>query len=160
MHFIVSVKKFDHFVGMVESSLNFSSAQFKLPDTPEIEPTQLQAWQHQVTAIDLIPCLIISHWMAHIIHILMAPLFVIMLSQTLCGISTITIRSLSSVENVQIFDAYFANARDAVFKFLDKLNSKKSLKNAQQTLAIFLYQHATVLQIQSLFQSVANTTTV
>ena len=75
------------------------------------------------------------------------------------GVQTcaLPIYALSSVENVQVFDAYFANARDAVFKFLDKLEQQKIFKKCPADISDTFYQHATVLQIQSLFQSVLQT---
>ena len=47
LYTVGGLKSVDHFVGMVESSLNFSSAQFKLPKMPEIELAQRQQWQQQ-----------------------------------------------------------------------------------------------------------------
>ncbi|MFK4049969.1 UvrD-helicase domain-containing protein [Acinetobacter venetianus] len=158
LYSVGSLKSVDHFVGMVESSLNFSSAQFKLPDLPEIELTQLQAWQHQAQHIDLstlsdyfsLDGAYYSHingtsFRNHAFHKLFAESLPLLLD------------ALSSVENVQVFDAYFANARDAVFKFLDKLEQQKIFKKCPADISDTFYQHATVLQIQSLFQSVLQT---
>ncbi len=158
LYSVGSLKSVDHFVGMVESSLNFSSAQFKLPDLPEIELTQLQAWQQQAKYIDLttlsdyfsLDGAYYSHingtsFRNHAFHKLFVESLPLLLD------------ALSSVENVQVFDAYFANARDAVFKFLDKLEQQKIFKKCPADISDTFYQHATVLQIQSLFQSVLQT---
>ncbi|WP_417211333.1 UvrD-helicase domain-containing protein [Acinetobacter venetianus] len=158
LYSVGSLKSVDHFVGMVESSLNFSSAQFKLPDLPEIELTQLQVWQHQAQQIDLstlsdyfsLDGAYYSHingtsFRNHAFHKLFVESLPLLLD------------ALSSVENVQVFDAYFANARDAVFKFLDKLEQQKIFKKCPADISDTFYQHATVLQIQSLFQSVLQT---
>ncbi|MFG0587257.1 UvrD-helicase domain-containing protein [Acinetobacter sp. YQ_14] len=158
LYSVGSLKSVDHFVGMVESSLNFSSAQFKLPDLPEIELTQLQAWQQQAQHIDLstlsdyfsLDGAYYSHingtsFRNHAFHKLFVESLPLLLD------------ALSSAENVQVFDAYFANARDSVFKFLDKLEQQKIFKKCPADISDTFYQHATVLQIQSLFESVLQT---
>ncbi|ENX44477.1 UvrD-helicase domain-containing protein [Acinetobacter sp. NIPH 2100] len=158
LYSVGGLKSVDHFVGMVESSLNFSSAQFKLPAMPEIELAQLQQWQQQAHGIELntlaeyfqldgiyYPHINGASFRNHAFHKLFTEALPLLL------------KALESTENVQVFDAYFADARDAVFKFLEKLENQKIFKKCPADIAEGFYQHETVLQLQSLFQSLQRT---
>ncbi|MCH7355039.1 UvrD-helicase domain-containing protein [Acinetobacter sp. NIPH 1958] len=158
LYSVGGLKSVDHFVGMVESSLNFSSAQFKLPAIPEIELAQLQQWQQQAHGIELntlseyfqldgiyYPHINGATFRNHAFHKLFTEALPLLL------------KALESTENVQVFDAYFADARDVVSKFLEKLENQKIFKKCPADISEGFYQHATVLQLQSLFQSLQHT---
>ena len=158
LYSVGGLKSVDHFISMVESSLNFSSAQFKLPDMPEIELAQLQHWQQQATQIDLDTLADYFHLDgAYYSHINGATfrnhafhtLFIVHCPSLL--------NALKQPESIQIFDGYFADARDAVFKFLDRLDNQKIFKKCPAEIADGFYQHPTLLQLQSLFQSIQHT---
>lgn len=158
LYSVGGLKSVDHFISMVESSLNFSSAQFKLPDMPEIELAQLQHWQQQATQIDLDTLTDYFHLDgAYYSHINGATfrnhafhtLFIVHCPSLL--------NALKQPESIQIFDGYFADARDAVFKFLDRLDNQKIFKKCPAEIADGFYQHPTLLQLQSLFQSIQHT---
>ncbi|ENX59347.1 MULTISPECIES: UvrD-helicase domain-containing protein [Acinetobacter] len=158
LYSVGGLKSVDHFVGMVESSLNFSSAQFKLPAMPEIELAQLQQWQQQAQQIDLSS--LAEYFQlegAYYAHINGASFrnnaFHKLFAESLPPLLT----ALNRPENIQIFDAYFADARDAVFKFLDKLEAQKIFKKCPAEIAEGFYQHPCVLQLQKLFQAVQQT---
>ena len=158
LYSVGGLKSVDHFVGMVESSLNFSSAQFKLPAMPEIELAQLQQWQQQAQQIELntladyfqLDGMYYTHingasFRNNAFHKLFTELLPVLLG------------AIGSAENVQVFDVYFADARDAVFKFLEKLENQKIFKKCPVDIAEGFYQHPTLLQLQSLFQSLQRT---
>ncbi|WHP07566.1 MULTISPECIES: UvrD-helicase domain-containing protein [Acinetobacter] len=158
LYSVGGLKSVEHFISMVESSLNFSSAQFKLPDMPEIELAQLQYWQQQATEIDLDTLADYFHLDgAYYSHINGATfrnhafhsLFTVHCSSLL--------NALKQPESIQIFDAYFADARDAVFKFLDRLDNQKIFKKCPAEIADGFYQHPTLLQLQALFQAIQQT---
>ena len=158
LYSVGGLKSVDHFVGMVESSLNFSSAQFKLPAMPEIELAQLQQWQQQAQQIDLSS--LAEYFQlegAYYVHIngtsFRNNAFHKLFTESLPPLLT----ALNSPENIQIFDAYFADARDAVFKFLDKLEAQKIFKKCPAEIAEGFYQHPCVLQLHKLFQAVQQT---
>jgi len=158
LYSVGGLKSVDHFIGMVESSLNFSSAQFKLPAMPEIDLAQLQQWQQQAQQIDLSS--LAEYFQldgAYYAHINGASFrnnaFHKLFTESLPPLLT----ALNSPENIQIFDSYFADARDAVFKFLDKLEVQKIFKKCPAGIAEGFYQHPSVLQLQKLFQAVQQT---
>lgn len=158
LYSVGGLKSVDHFVGMVESSLNFSSAQFKLPAMPEIELAQLQQWQQQAQQIELNT--LADYFQLdgmYYTHINGASFrnnaFHKLFSESL----PVLLGAIGSAENVQVFDVYFADARDAVFKFLEKLENQKIFKKCPVDIAEGFYQHPTLLQLQSLFQSLQRT---
>lgn len=158
LYSVGGLKSVDHFVGMVESSLNFSSAQFKLPAMPEIELAQLQQWQQQAKQIELNT--LADYFQLdgmYYTHINGASFrnnaFHKLFSESL----PVLLGAIGSAENVQVFDVYFADARDAVFKFLEKLENQKIFKKCPVDIAEGFYQHPTLLQLQSLFQSLQRT---
>ncbi|MDM1020628.1 UvrD-helicase domain-containing protein [Acinetobacter sp. VNK23] len=158
LYSVGGLKSVDHFIGMVESSLNFSSAQFKLPDMPEIELAQLQHWQQQATEIDLDTLADYFHLDgAYYSHINGATFR----NHAFHSLFTVhcpsLLNALKQPESIQIFDAYFADARDAVFKFLDRLDNQKIFKKCPAEIADDFYQHPTLLQLQALFQAIQQT---
>ncbi|MFM6958680.1 MAG: UvrD-helicase domain-containing protein [Acinetobacter sp.] len=158
LYTVGGLKSVDHFVGMVESSLNFSSAQFKLPEMPEIELAQRQQWQQQAQQIEL-SCLAEYYNLdgAYYSYIngtsFRNNAFNTLFSESL----PLLLKALDTPENVQVFDAYFADARDAVFKFLDKLEHQKIFKKCPIDVAEGFYQHPTILQLQKLCHALQKT---
>ncbi len=158
LYMVGGLKNVDYFIGMVESSLNFSSAQFKLPDFPEIEWAQLQQWRQQAQQIEL-NCLAEYFNLdgAHYSHIngtsFRNHAFNKLFSESLPQL----LKTLAETENLQVFDAYFSSQRDAAFKFLDKLNEQKIFKKCPVDISEGFYQHPTLLQLQRLLQSLQQT---
>lgn len=158
LYMVGGLKNVDYFIGMVESSLNFSSAQFKLPNFPEIEWTQLQQWRQQAQQIEL-NCLAEYFNLdgAHYSHIngtsFRNHAFNKLFSESLPQL----LKTLAETENLQVFDAYFSSQRDAAFKFLDKLNEQKIFKKCPADISEGFYQHPTLLQLQRLLQSLQQT---
>ncbi|USA46225.1 UvrD-helicase domain-containing protein [Acinetobacter sp. C26M] len=158
LYSVGGLKSVDHFVGMVESSLNFSSAQFKLPAMPEIELAQLQQWQQQAQQIDLSS--LVEYFQldgAYYVHINGASFRNNAFHKLFTESLPLLLKALNSPDNVQVFDAYFADARDAVFKFLDKFEGQKIFKKCPAEIAEGFYQHPSILQLQKLFQAVQQT---
>lgn len=158
LYSVGGLKSVEHFISMVESSLNFSSAQFKLPDIPEIELAQLQHWQQQATEIDLDTLADYFHLDgAYYSHINGATFR----NHAFHSLFTVhcpsLLNALKQPESIQIFDGYFADARDAVFKFLDRLDNQKIFKKCPAEIADGFYQHPTLLQLQALFQAIQQT---
>lgn len=158
LYMVGGLKNVDYFIGMVESSLNFSSAQFKLPNFPEIEWAQLQQWRQQAQQIEL-NCLAEYFNLdgAHYSHIngtsFRNHAFNKLFSESLPQL----LKTLIETENLQVFDAYFSSQRDAAFKFLDKLNEQKIFKKCPADISEGFYQHPTLLQLQRLLQSLQQT---
>lgn len=158
LYMVGGLKNVDYFIGMVESSLNFSSAQFKLPNFPEIEWAQLQQWRQQAQQIEL-NCLAEYFNLdgAHYSHIngtsFRNHAFNKLFSESLPQL----LKTLAEMENLQVFDAYFSSQRDAAFKFLDKLNEQKIFKKCPADISEGFYQHPTLLQLQRLLQSLQQT---
>jgi len=143
---------------MVESSLNFSSAQFKLPAMPEMELAQLQQWQQQAQQIELNT--LAEYFQLdgmYYTHINGASFRNNAFHKLFTESLPVLLGAIGSAENVQVFDVYFADARDAVFKFLEKLENQKIFKKCPVDIAEGFYQHPTLLQLQSLFQSLQRT---
>ncbi|WP_109439565.1 UvrD-helicase domain-containing protein [Acinetobacter haemolyticus] len=158
LYSIGALKSVDHFVGMVESALNFSSAQFKLPDMPEIELAQLQQWQQQAQQIELSS---LAEYFnldgAYYSHINGSSFRNNAFNKLFCESLPQLLKALLETENVQVFDAYFAGARDAAFKFLDKLDGQKIFKKCPAEVADGFYQHPTILQLQKLCHALQQT---
>ncbi|HAV58454.1 MAG: exonuclease V subunit beta [Acinetobacter sp. GWC1_38_13] len=158
LYMVGGLKNVDYFIGMVESSLNFRSAQFKLPNFPEIEWAQLQQWQQQAQQIEL-NCLAEYFNLdgAHYSHIngtsFRNHAFNKLFSESLPQL----LKTLIETENLQVFDTYFSSQRDAAFKFLDKLNEQKIFKKCPVDISEGFYQHPTLLQLQRLLQSLQQT---
>ena len=158
LYIVGGLKGVDHFVGMVESALNFSSAQFKLPEMPKIELSQLQQWQQQARKIELIELAqyfeLDGMYYSYISGTYFKKdAFYYLFSEALPQLLT----GLENTDNVQIFDAHFADARKAAFNFLDKLDSQKIFKKCPAELSDGFYQHSAILQLQKLLHSLKKT---
>ncbi|MBC9229867.1 UvrD-helicase domain-containing protein [bacterium SPL81] len=158
LYSVGALKSVDHFVGMVESSLNFSSAQFKLPDMPVIELAQLQQWQQQAQQIDLSA---LAEYFnldgAYYSHINGTSFRNNAFNKLFCESLPQLLKALADPQNVQVFDGYLSDARETVFKFLDKLDSQKIFKKCPAEVSDGFYQHPTILHIQKLCHSVKET---
>ncbi|MGR0305530.1 UvrD-helicase domain-containing protein [Acinetobacter beijerinckii] len=158
LYSVGTLKSVDHFVGMVESSLNFSSAHFKLPDMPEIELAQLQQWQQQAQQIDLSA---LAEYFnldgAYYSHINGTSFRNNAFNKLFCESLPQLLKALADPQNVQVFDSCFSDARETVFKFLDKLDSQKIFKKCPVEVSDDFYQHPTILHIQKLCHSVKET---
>ncbi|MCU4378228.1 UvrD-helicase domain-containing protein [Acinetobacter haemolyticus] len=158
LYSVGALKSVDHFVGMVESSLNFSSAQFKLPDMPEIELAQLQQWQQQVQQIDLSA---LAEYFnldgAYYSHINGTSFRNNAFNKLFCESLPQLLKALADPQNIQVFDGYLSDARETVFKFLDKLDSHKIFKKCPAEVSDGFYQHPTILHIQKLCHSLKET---
>ncbi|MEG2884307.1 MAG: UvrD-helicase domain-containing protein [Acinetobacter sp.] len=158
LYTVGGLKSVDHFVGMVESSLNFSSAQFKLPEMPEIELAQRQQWQQQAQQIELSGLAEYYNLDGAYYSYINGTSFRNNAFNKLFSESLpLLLKALDTPENVQVFDAYFADARDAVFKFLDKLEHQKIFKKCPADVAEGFYQHPTILQLQKLCHALQRT---
>ena len=158
LYSVGALKSVDHFVGMVESSLNFSSAQFKLPDMPVIELAQLQQWQQQAQQIDLSA---LAEYFnldgAYYSHINGTSFRNNAFNKLFCESLPQLLKALADPQNIQVFDGYLSDARETVFKFLDKLDSQKIFKKCPAEVSDGFYQHPTILHIQKLCHSVKET---
>ncbi len=158
LYTVGGLKSVDHFVGMVESSLNFSSAQFKLPEMPEIELAQRQRWQQQAQQIELSGLAEYYNLDGAYYSYINGTSFRNNAFNKLFSESLpLLLKALDTPENVQVFDAHFADARDAVFKFLDKLEHQKIFKKCPADVAEGFYQHPTILQLQKLCHALQKT---
>ncbi|WP_017395260.1 UvrD-helicase domain-containing protein [Acinetobacter haemolyticus] len=158
LYSVGALKSVDHFVGMVESALNFSSAHFKLPDMPEIELAQLQQWQQQVQQIDLSA---LAEYFnldgAYYSHINGTSFRNNAFNKLFCESLPQLLKALADPQNIQVFDGYLSDARETVFKFLDKLDSQKIFKKCPAEVSDGFYQHPTILHIQKLCHSLKET---
>ncbi|NAR99711.1 UvrD-helicase domain-containing protein [Acinetobacter haemolyticus] len=158
LYSVGALKSVDHFVGMVESSLNFSSAHFKLPDMPEIELAQLQQWQQQAQQIDLSA---LAEYFnldgAYYSHINGTSFRNNAFNKLFCESLPQLLKALADPQNIQVFDGYLSGAREIVFKFLDKLDSQKIFKKCPAEVSDGFYQHPTILHIQKLCHSLKET---
>lgn len=158
LYSVGALKNVDHFVGMVESALNFSSAHFKLPDMPEIELAQLQQWQQQAQQIDLSA---LAEYFnldgAYYSHINGTSFRNNAFNKLFCESLPQLLKALADPQNIQVFDGYLSDARETVFKFLDKLDSQKIFKKCPAEVSDGFYQHPTILHIQKLCHSVKET---
>ena len=158
LYSVGALKSVDHFVGMVESSLNFSSAQFKLPDMPVIELAQLQQWQQQAQQIELSA---LAEYFnldgAYYSHINGTSFRNNAFNKLFCESLPQLLKALADSQNVQVFDGYLSDARETVFKFLDKLDSQKIFKKCPAEVSDGFYQHPTILHIQKLCHSLKET---
>lgn len=158
LYTVGGLKSVDHFVGMVESSLNFSSAQFKLPEMPEIELARRQQWQQQAQQIELSGLAEYYNLDGAYYSYINGTSFRNNAFNKLFSESLpLLLKALDTPENVQVFDAHFADARDAVFKFLDKLEHQKIFKKCPADVAEGFYQHPTILQLQKLCHALQKT---
>lgn len=158
LYSVGALKSVDHFVGMVESALNFSSAHFKLPGMPEIELAQLQQWQQQAQQIELST---LAEYFnldgAYYSHINGTSFRNNAFNKLFCESLPQLLKALADPQNIQVFDGYLSDARETVFKFLDKLDSQKIFKKCPAEVSDGFYQHPMILHIQKLCHSVKET---
>lgn len=158
LYSVGGLKSVDHFVSMVESSLNFSSAQFKLPAMPEIELAQLQQWQQQAEQIELAELAEYFHLDgAHYSHINGTSFRNHAFNKLFTVHCPALLNALKQPASIQVFDAYFEADRDALFKFLDKLDNQKIFKKCPADISDGFYQHPAILQLQTLGQALQQT---
>jgi ATP-dependent exoDNAse (exonuclease V) beta subunit (contains helicase and exonuclease domains) len=158
LYSVGGLKSVDHFVSMVESSLNFSSAQFKLPAMPEIELAQLQQWQQQAEQIQLET---LADYFdldgVHYAHINGSSFRNHAFNKLFTMHCPALLNALKQASPLQVFDAYFEADRDAMFKFLDKLDSQKIFKKCPADISDGFYQHPAIVQLQTLCQALQQT---
>lgn len=158
LYSVGGLKSVDHFVSMVESSLNFSSAQFKLPAMPEIELAQLQQWQQQAEQIQLE---MLADYFdldgVHYAHINGSSFRNHAFNKLFTVHCPALLNALKQASPLQVFDAYFEADRDAVFKFLDKLEQQKIFKKCPADISEGFYQHPAIVQLQVLCQALQHT---
>lgn len=158
LYSVGGLKSVDHFVSMVESSLNFSSAQFKLPAMPEIELAQLQQWQQQAEQIQLEA---LADYFdldgVHYAHINGSSFRNHAFNKLFTVHCPALLNALKQASPLQVFDAYFEADRDAMFKFLDKLDSQKIFKKCPADISDGFYQHPVIVQLQTLCQALQQT---
>lgn len=158
LYSVGGLKSVDHFVSMVESSLNFSSAQFKLPAMPEIELAQLQQWQQQAEQIQLET---LADYFdldgVHYAHINGSSFRNHAFNKLFTVHCPALLNALKQASPLQVFDAYFEADRDAMFKFLDKLDNQKIFKKCPADISDGFYQHPAIVQLQTLCQALQQT---
>lgn len=146
------LKSVDSFVKLVEDSLNFSSAHFKLPEKPTIEFEQLAQLKQLATEIDI--SLLEPYYSLdgeHYKHVsgtvfrngAFNKLFSECLPQLL--------QVLTQSESILVFDGSLAAQRELVFKFLGQLTDQKVFKKCPAEISDGFYQHPCIQQIQQLF---------
>lgn len=147
------LKSADDYIQLVETSLNFSSAQFNEPELPNVQFDQ-QLWQQQAKQIELSA---LAEYFnldgVHYLHIhgnsFRNNAFNTLFSEYI----PLLLTALDSKGNVQIFDGSFAAAREAAFNFLDKLEQQKIFKACPTAVVEGFYQHSSIVRLQALLQS-------
>lgn len=151
------LKSVDSFVKLVEDSLNFSSAHFKLPEKPTIQFEQLAQLKQLATEIDL--SLLEPYYLLdgeHYKHVsgtifrngAFNKLFNECLPQLL--------QVLTQSDSILVFDGSLAAQRELVFKFLGQLADQKVFKKCPAEISDGFYQHPCIQQIQQLFGVLKN----
>ncbi|QNW97844.1 UvrD-helicase domain-containing protein [Acinetobacter seifertii] len=151
------LKSVDSFVKLVEDSLNFSSAHFKLPEKPIIEFEQLAQLKQLATEIDI--SLLEPYYSLdgeHYKHVsgtvfrngAFNKLFSECLPQLL--------QVLTQSDSILVFDGSLAAQRELVFKFLGQLADQKVFKKCPAEISDGFYQHPCIQQIQQLFGVLKN----
>ncbi|QNX15529.1 UvrD-helicase domain-containing protein [Acinetobacter seifertii] len=151
------LKSVDSFVKLVEDSLNFSSAHFKLPEKPTIEFEQLAQLKQLATEIDI--SLLEPYYSLdgeHYKHVsgtvfrngAFSKLFSECLPQLL--------QVLTQSDSILVFDGSLAAQRELVFKFLGQLADQKVFKKCPAEISDGFYQHPCIQQIQQLFGVLKN----
>ncbi|WP_213074366.1 UvrD-helicase domain-containing protein [Acinetobacter seifertii] len=151
------LKSVDSFVKLVEDSLNFSSAHFKLPEKPTIEFEQLAQLKQLATEIDI--SLLEPYYLLdgeHYKHVsgtifrngAFNKLFRECLPQLL--------QVLTQSDSILVFDGSLAAQRELVFKFLGQLADQKVFKKCPAEISDGFYQHPCIQQIQQLFGVLKN----
>ncbi|WP_447506899.1 UvrD-helicase domain-containing protein [Acinetobacter oleivorans] len=151
------LKSVDSFVKLVEDSLNFSSAHFKLPEKPTIQFEQLAQLKQLATEIDL--SLLENYYQLdgeHYKHvsgtIFRNGAFNKLFSECLPQL----LQVLTQSDSILVFDGSLTAQRELVFKFLGQLADQKVFKKCPAEISDGFYQHLTVQQIQQLFGVLKN----
>ncbi|WP_410567872.1 UvrD-helicase domain-containing protein [Acinetobacter sp. H1(2024)] len=151
------LKSVNSFVKLVEDSLNFSSAHFKLPEKPTIEFEQLAQLKQLATEIDI--SLLEPYYSLdgeHYKHVsgtvfrngAFNKLFSECLPQLL--------QVLTQSDSILVFDGSLAAQRELVFKFLGQLADQKVFKKCPAEISDGFYQHPCIQKIQQLFGVLKN----
>ncbi|MEQ1106621.1 UvrD-helicase domain-containing protein [Acinetobacter seifertii] len=151
------LKSVDSFVKLVEDSLNFSSAHFKLPEKPTIQFEQLAQLKQLATEIDL--SLLEPYYLLdgeHYKHvsgtIFRNGAFNKLFSECLPQLLQI----LTQSDSILVFDGSLAAQRELIFKFLGQLADQKVFKKCPAEISDGFYQHPCIQQIQQLFGVLKN----
>ncbi|NUE92103.1 UvrD-helicase domain-containing protein [Acinetobacter seifertii] len=151
------LKSVDSFVKLVEDSLNFSSAHFKLPEKPTIQFEQLAQLKQLATEIDL--SLLEPYYLLdgeHYKHvsgtIFRNAAFNKLFSECLPQL----LQVLTQSDSILVFDGSLAAQRELIFKFLGQLADQKVFKKCPAEISDGFYQHPCIQQIQQLFGVLKN----
>ncbi len=151
------LKSVDSFVKLVEDSLNFSSAHFKLPEKPTIEFEQLAQLKQLATEIDI--SLLEPYYSLdgeHYKHvsgtIFRNGAFNKLFSECLPQL----LQVLTQSDSILVFDGSLAAQRELIFKFLSQLADQKVFKKCPAEISDGFYQHPCIQQIQQLFGVLKN----
>lgn len=146
------LKSVDSFVKLVEDSLNFSSAHFKLPEKPTIQFEQLAQLKQLAAEIDI--SLLEPYYSLdgeHYKHvsgtIFRNGAFNKLFSECLPQL----LQVLKQSDSILVFDGSLAIQRELVFKFLGQLADQKVFKKCPAEISDGFYQHPCIQQIQQLF---------
>lgn len=151
------LKSVDSFVKLVEDSLNFSSAHFKLPEKPTIQFEQLAQLKQLATEIDISLLepyyLLDGEYYKHVSGtIFRNGAFNKLFSECLPQLLQI----LKQSDSILVFDGSLAVQRELVFKFLGQLADQKVFKKCPAEISDGFYQHPCIQQIQQLFGVLKN----
>ncbi|MDV7425672.1 UvrD-helicase domain-containing protein [Acinetobacter baumannii] len=151
------LKSVDSFVKLVEDSLNFSSAHFKLPEKPTIQFEQLAQLKQLAAEIDI--SLLEPYYSLdgeHYKHvsgtIFRNGAFNKLFSECLPQL----LQVLKQSDSILVFDGSLAIQRELVFKFLGQLADQKVFKKCPAEISDGFYQHPCIQQIQQLFGVLKN----
>ncbi|MFL9475281.1 UvrD-helicase domain-containing protein [Acinetobacter baumannii] len=151
------LKSVDSFVKLVEDSLNFSSAHFKLPEKPTIQFEQLAQLKKLAAEIDI--SLLEPYYSLdgeHYKHvsgtIFRNGAFNKLFSECLPQL----LQVLKQSDSILVFDGSLAVHRELVFKFLGQLADQKVFKKCPAEISDGFYQHPCIQQIQQLFGVLKN----
>lgn len=151
------LKSVDSFVKLVEDSLNFSSAHFKLPEKPTIQFEQLAQLKQLATEIDI--SLLEPYYSLdgeHYKHvsgtIFRNGAFNKLFSECLPQL----LQVLTQSDSILVFDGSLAAQRELIFKFLGQLADQKVFKKCPAEISDGFYQHPCIQQIQQLFGVLKN----
>ncbi|AVF46509.1 exonuclease V subunit beta [Acinetobacter nosocomialis] len=151
------LKSVDSFVKLVEDSLNFSSAHFKLPEKPTIQFEQLTQLKQLAAEIDI--SLLEPYYLLDGEHhkhvsgtIFRNGAFNKLFSECLPQL----LQVLKQSDSILVFDGSLAVHRELVFKFLGQLADQKVFKKCPAEISDGFYQHPCIQQIQQLFGVLKN----
>lgn len=151
------LKSVDSFVKLVEDSLNFSSAHFKLPEKPTIQFEQLAQLKQLAAEIDI--SLLEPYYSLdgeHYKHvsgtIFRNGAFNKLFSECVPQL----LQVLKQSDSILVFDGSLAVQRELVFKFLGQLADQKVFKKCPAEISDGFYQHPCIQQIQQLFGVLKN----